>query len=352
MRRFNYSFLEVGMLPAGLVNVVGAISQLKERGGVRKENHPEVFARLEGIAKVQSVKNSNEIEGIVSSEQRIVEIVNQGSAPRGHNEADIAGYCNVLDYIHKEYRQLDIRERDILHMHQQMLSLGPVEGGCYKHADNAITELDARGMWRVRFAPTPAAKTAKAMGQWVLAYADASKNSNIHPLLLAPCCVLDFLCIHPFADGTGRLSRLLSLLLLYKSGFDVVRYISFEAQINRDKAAYYQSLKDSSLGWHEGHNRYFPFIEHFVTTLLCCYRELDKRFAVVGAKKANKQRRIEATVWKSLLPISKAEIAYVLVDVSPSTIEAVLSKMLKAGQIQKVGSARHTKYVKVEQGLP
>jgi Fic family protein len=161
-----------------------------------------------------------------------------------------------------------------------------------------------------------------------------------------PCFILDFLCIHPFADGNGRMSRLLSLLLLYKNGFDAGRYISFEEQINRTKAGYYASLKDSSVGWHEGQNSYFPFVENFVATLLFCYKELDKRFAVLNSKRVTKRQRVEATVLNSLLPISKREICHILPDVSPTTVEAALHAMLKSGAIEKIGTARNTKYLK------
>jgi len=346
MRYFNYSFLEIGMLPAGIVNTVSAIAELREREKERKSSYPDVFTRLESIAKVQSVKGSNEIEGIVTSEQRINEIVNQNSAPLNHNEAEIAGYRDALALIHENFDTLDIRERDILHLHEIMLSYSPVSGGLYKQSDNFIMEIDTFGARRVRFYPTPAEETVKTMEQLILAYTDARSNYNINQLLLIPCFILDFLCIHPFADGNGRMSRLLSLLLLYKNGFDAGKYISFEQQINRTKAGYYETLKESSENWHESKNSYFPFIQNFMTTLLYCYKELDKRFAVVNAKKVTKRERVEATVLNSLLPISKQEICYVLPDVSPTTVEAALATMLKDGLIAKVGSSRNTKYIK------
>jgi Fic family protein len=346
MRFFDYSFLEHGMLPAGLVNVVSAIAELRERENERKEAFEEVFSKLESIAKVQSVKGSNEIEGIVTSEQRIHEIVNQNSAPLNHNEAEIAGYRDALSLIHEDYTHLDIREADILRLHDVMLSYAPVTGGTYKQTDNVIMEVTASGERRIRFEPIPAQETAEAMGQLVLAYMDARSNYNINQLLLIPCFILDFLCIHPFADGNGRMSRLLSLLLLYKNGFDAGRYISFEDQINHDKTGYYAALKDSSAGWHDSKNSYFPFIENFVTTLLFCYKELDKRFAVVNAKKVTKRQRVESTVLNSLLPISKQEVCYILPDVSPTTVEAALAAMVRDGQIEKVGTGRATKYIK------
>jgi len=342
---FDYSFLENGMLPAGLVNTVAAIAELRERENERKENFVEIFSKLESIAKVQSIKGSNEIEGIVTSEQRINEIVNQNSAPLNHNEAEIAGYRDALALIHDNYTILDIHESDILRLHEIMLSYSPVNGGNYKESDNVIMEI-VGGVRRVRFEPTPASETAETMKQLILAYMNARSSYYINQLLLIPCFILDFLCIHPFTDGNGRMSRLLSLLLLYKNGFDAGRYISFEEQINYSKDRYYQALKDSSTGWHERQNSYFPFIENFITTLLYCYKELDKRFAVVNSKKVTKRQRIEATVTNSLLPISKSEICYILPDVSPTTIEAVLAEMIKSGQIQKVGTSRNTKYIK------
>ena len=291
MKRFDYSFLEKGMLPAGFVNVVSAIAELRARENQMKEHYPDVFTKLERIAKVQSVKGSNAIEGIVTSDQRINEIVNQNSAPLNHDEAEIAGYRDALNLIHENHNSLDIRERDILRLHEIMLSYTPVSGGMYKQSDNAIIEVDTAGQRRLRFAPTPASETAAAMEQLVLAFMDARSNYNINQLLLIPCFILDFLCIHPFADGNGRMNRLLSLLLLYKNDFNAGKYISFEEQINKNKWDYYEALRLSSVGWHENTNSYFPFIKNFVTTLLYCYKELNKRFAVVHTKKVNDKNR-------------------------------------------------------------
>jgi Fic family protein len=348
MHRFDYSFLENGMLPVGLVNVVVAISELRAKEAERKGKYCEVFEKLESIAKVQSVKGSNEIEGIVTSEQRINEIVNQNSAPLNHNEAEIAGYRDALDLIHSTQDTLDIRQRDILRLHEMMLTYAAANGGQYKVNDNVIIEVDNSGNRRVRFVPVPADETEEAMEQLILAYMEARDNYNINQLLLIPCFILDFLCIHPFTDGNGRMSRLLSLLLLYKNGFDAGRYISFEEQINRQKSAYYEALRQSSTGWHEGTNNYFSFIGNFITTLLFCYKELDKRFVVVNSTKVTKKQRIEATVLNSLLPISKAEVCYVLPDVSPTTIEAVLAAMVKLGKVEKIGTGKATKYIKAE----
>lgn len=296
MRRFDYSFLNNGLLPANLVNVISNISALKTMAGVRKENYTQIFTELEAVAKVQSIKSSNAIEGIVTSDERIATIVNQNSAPLNHNEAEIAGYRDALNEIHLGYEHIDFRERDILRLHEMMMAFAGYEyGGQYKTDDNVI---------------------------------------------------LDFLCIHPFRDGNGRMSRLLSLLLLYKNGFDAGKYISFEEQINNYKAYYYESLRQSSDSWDTNENSYFPFIENFLSMLYMCYKELDKRFAVVHGKKITKKARVEATVLNSLTPLSKAEICKILPDVSPTTVEAVLGAMVKSGSLKKIGSSRLTRYIK------
>jgi Fic family protein len=346
MRKFDYGFLESGLLPARLLNITNAISALTIVEAERRRLHPDIFTGLEGIARVQSVKGSNEIEGIVTGEERIAEIVKRSSAPLTHDEMEIAGYRDALAAIHEGFETLDIREADILGLHRTMLSYTPEGGGNYKTSDNVIMEVDASGKRKVRFAPTPASETGEAMEQLILAFLAARSNANISALLLIPCFILDFLCVHPFSDGNGRMSRLLSLLLLYKNGFDAGKYISFEEQINSSKTMYYEALRLSSDGWHENSNSYFPFLENFLQTLLMCYKELDTRFAVVQGTRITKTRRIEATVLNSLLPISKKEIAYVLPDVSPTTIEAVLGAMVKSGAIEKIGAARNTKYIK------
>lgn len=347
MRKFDYSFLNNGLLPANLVNLTSGIASLKTMAGVRKEDYAQVFTELEAVAKVQSIKSSNAIEGIVTSDERIAAIVNQNSAPLNHNEAEIAGYRDVLNEIHLGFENIDFRERDILRLHEILMSIAGYEfGGQYKTDDNIILEVDANGNRRVRFRPTPANETKQAMEQLELAYMDAKNNANVNQLLLIPCVILDFLCIHPFRDGNGRMSRLLSLLLLYKNGYDAGKYVSFEEQINNHKAYYYDALKQSSDGWDTNTNTYFPFVENFLSMLYMCYKELDKRFAIVNGKRITKKARIEATVLNSLTPLSKYEICKILPDVSPTTVEAVLGAMVKNGSIKRIGESRAAKYIK------
>ncbi len=348
MRKFDYSFLNNGLLPASLVNLTSNIEALKMMAGVRKEEYAKIFTELETVAKIQSVKSSNAIEGIVTSDERIAEIVKQNSAPQNHTEGEIAGYRDALNTIHLYYDTVDMRQSDILRLHEMMMQTAGYEyGGRYKTNDNYIIEEDKNGNRKIRYKPVPASEVREAMEQLELAYMAARDDANINQLLLIPCVVLDFLCIHPFRDGNGRMSRLLSLLLLYKNGYDAGKYVSFEEQINKYKSYYYESLREASDGWHENQNSYFPFIENFLSTLYMCYKELDKRFAVVNGKKITKTARIESTVLNSLVPISKAEICGVLPDVSPTTVEAVLSKMVKDGQIKKIGKSRMTRYIKM-----
>ena len=347
MRSFGYSFLDNGLLPANLVNLTASIASLKTMASFRKEENTRIFTELEAIAKVQSVKSSNAIEGIVTSDERIAAIVNQNSAPLNHNEAEIAGYRDALNEIHLGYEHINFRQTDILRLHDMLLSIAGYEyGGRYKTDDNVILEIDTSGNRKIRFSPTPAVEVEEAMEQLELAYLDASSDANINQLLLIPCVILDFLCIHPFRDGNGRMSRLLSLLLLYKNGYDVGKYVSFEEQINNQKAYYYEALRQSSSGWHTNENSYFPFIENFLSTLYMCYKELDKHFAVVHGRKITKKARVEATILNSLTPLSKADICKILPDVSPTTVEAVLGAMVKEGSIKRIGAGRASRYIK------
>ena len=316
MHVFDYSFLDTGLLPAEMVTLTSTIAAFNAISNERKEQNKSVYTELEKIARIQSVKGSNAIEGIVTTDVRIKAIVNGNSAPLNHSEREIAGYRDALDEIHTGFELMPISENTILHLHQVMTSAaGYDQSGQYKAEDNLIMEVDMRGRRRVRFEPVSAAQTGEAMEQLILAYMDARDNPRISKLLLIPCVVLDFLCIHPFADGNGRVSRLMTLLLLYKSGYDICRYASFEEQINLSKDYYYES------------------------------QELDKRFATVNGKRISKKERIEQTILGSILPISKAEICQLLPDVSPTTVEAVLGQMTKDGRIAKLGQARATKYV-------
>ena len=346
MHIFDYTFLKDDLLPAQLVSLASNISMLKVMSAVRKQENESAFAKLEETAKIESIKASNAIEGIVTTDQRIRALVG-GSAPLNHTEAEIAGYRDVLNEVHTNFSVHDFRESDIRAFHAQMMRLAnPASDGSYKTDDNVIAERMSDGRRIVRFSPTSAVDTPEEMQQLVLAYAQARDDAAINKLLLIPCVILDFLCVHPFADGNGRLSRLLTLLLLYRNGFDAGKYISFEGVVNTRKAEYYAALKESSEGWSENRPRYFPFMVDFLTTLYVCYSELDKRFASVNAAKATKKSRIESTVLNAFTPLSKADICGILPDVSPTTVEAVLGEMVRGGRVRRLGAGRASKYIR------
>lgn len=347
MKKFDYSFLKKMMVPVTFVQISQMIYSLKMFSEEKKRDYPNLFTSLEKIAIIQSVKSSNAIEGIVSTDKRIEEIVNKSSAPLNHSEMEIAGYRDALDIIHKNHDNMIINEDTILNLHKILLSQTNLNyGGAYKENDNVIRETYSDGTTRVRFTPVSAQDTNEAMKNLILAYQDARDDSGVDQLLLIPCFILDFLCIHPFRDGNGRMSRLLTLLLLYKTNFDISKYISFEEQINKMKSKYYEDLKKSSIGWHENQNDYIPFMENFLYTLYLCYKELDKRFLTLSTKKTSKKQRIEQIVLSAFIPISKKEIQDLLPDVSITTIEAVLSQMLKDGAIYKIGTTKNCKYIK------
>ena len=347
MRRFDYSFLRNIKVPVNFMTFTNAIYTLKNLEEEKKNIYPDIFTALQKIAIVQSVKGSNEIEGIVTTDKRIEEIVNQSSAPRNHNEQEILGYKNALNLIHSDSDKMSLNEDLILNLHKILLEKIEVSyGGSYKTEDNIIRESYKDGTSFVRWVLVSSQDIPKAMKELILAYMEARDDSLIDGLLLIPCVILDFLCIHPFRDGNGRISRLLTLFLLYKSGFDISKYISFEEQINKMKGNYYEALKRSSIGWHDNQNDYIPFIENFLYTLYLCYKELDKRFLTLGTKKVSKKKRIESAIMNSFLPISKKELQALLPDISLTTIEAVLASMLNDGKIKKIGSTKNAKYIK------
>ena len=347
MRRFDYSFLCNIKVPVNFMTFTNAIYTIKNLEEEKKNIYPDIFTALQKIAIVQSVKGSNEIEGIVTTDKRIEEIVNQSSDPRNHNEQEITGYKNALNLIHSDSDKMSLNEDLILNLHKILLEKIEVSyGGSYKTEDNIIRESYKDGTSFVRWVRVSSQDTPKAMKELILAYMEARDDSLIDGLLLIPCVILDFLCIHPFRDGNGRISRLLTLFLLYKSGFDISKYISFEEQINKMKGNYYEALKRSSIGWHDNQNDYIPFIENFLYTLYLCYKELDKRFLTLGTKKVSKKKRIESAIMNSFLPISKKELQALLPDISLTTIEAVLASMLNDGKIKKIGSTKNAKYIK------
>lgn len=343
MRNFDYSFLKSASIPAAMLGKAVSIGSLKERMFALRESRKNDFLELERNAKFLSVKGSNAIEGIFTSDQRLTSLMDRSVEPVGHDEQEIAGYRDALTLIHEHHGDMGFDETTILDLHRILLSHTDRKGGSYKTSDNIIMEIDGSGNRRIHFKPLPARDTPHAMEQMVLAYIDAEQE-GIEPLLLIPCFILDFLSVHPFDDGNGRMSRLLTLLLLYRHGYDVGKYISFEERIDLTKDRYYGVLTASSVKCHDGTNDYVPFMSYYMDTLLMCYCGLDRCFATLQGKKATKKNRIEAVVLDSIIPISKAEILSALPDVSRTTVEACLGRMLREGRIEKIGNNKGARY--------
>lgn len=346
MHKYDYSFLKDG-IPGNIIGLITIIADLRSKEAFRRQQYGETFERLRQKAMVESVKGSNAIEGIVTTEARIKEIVN-GAMPVTHDEMEISGYKDALSFIHTNHVNLDIDEDMILGIHKMIEEqTNHQEAGKYKTFNNYIMEYCADGSRRIRFKPVLAKDVQADMQQLMLAYYDARQDSEISPLLLIPCFVLDFLCIHPFTDGNGRVSRLLTILLLYLSGYDIVKYISYEGQIDKYKESYYEALKVSSDLWHENRNNYVPFIINFLQILYGCFKNLDNAFTEISLKKAKKSERVECVLRNAVVPISKQDIVEKVPDISVKTVELVLRKMMKENKIKKIGTFKNARYIKV-----
>ena len=349
MHKFTYQFLKDKVITSDLFSLSNIITDLRSKAQSRKESNKSLFAKLETIAIRESVEGSNAIEGIFTTEQRIKEIVENNSEPLTHSEEEIAGYHDAIKFVKENYEYLSFDEETIKTIHGMLVArhIGYDKGGKYKTSDNVIAEKYPDGtIKRVIFTPTKAKDVNKVMKDFCLAYQVARDDYEIPALLLIPCVIVDFLSIHPFSDGNGRVSRLLTLLLLYKEGYDIGKYISFENQINKYKGNYYDILERCQNQWHESNNTYYPFIQFTFQILYQCYKEINRRFIVSKGEKEKKNERIEAVVLDSIVPISKADIQELLPDISITTIEATLSKLLKENKIYKIGTYKNAKYLK------
>lgn len=345
MRIYDYSFLK-SSIPGHIIGLTDIIADLRSREEFRKLQYNDAFESLRKKAIVESVKGSNAIEGIVTTDARIKDLL-EGAAPITHDEMEISGYRDALNLIHAAYGELDLTDDTIHLFHRTMEeSANRTEAGRYKRTNNYIMEYGPDGSRSVRFKPVPAKQVQENMDQLLLAYYSARQDSEIPALLLIPCVVLDFLCIHPFLDGNGRVSRLITVLLLYLAGYDIVRYISYEGQINKYKAGYYDALRSSSEAWHDNNNDYVPFIINFLQILYRCYKDLDEAFTNISIKKAKKTERVESILLDAIVPISKQDILDRLPDISVQTVELVLNRLIKEGKIVKIGTYRNARYMR------
>jgi len=345
LKLFDYAKTAPELFKAPVVNLIAAIHENKGKQDLFIEAKPDVLSSLLDIAKIQSTEASNKIEGIVTTEARLKEIVQQKAEPRSRSEKEIAGYRDVLTTIHENYDYITPRANVILQLHRDLYAYSPSSiGGNYKNADNIIQETDAKGNKKVRFQPLPAFETPEAIERLCDTFIEEVNKGEIDPLLLIPMFVLDFLCIHPFNDGNGRMSRLLTLLLLYRSGYIVGKYISIEMLIEKTKDTYYDVLQQSGVGWHESQNDYLPFVEYYLGIVLNAYREFSSRVELLATKGLSKTDRVQAVIENKLGKITKKEIMDRCPDISQTTVEKALSDLVKQGIILKIGGGRYTQY--------
>ncbi|MFV0343373.1 MAG: Fic family protein [Anaerocolumna sp.] len=346
MKEIDYNSIQHMTISMEVMNMVSLLHEHKGKQELYLATQPQTLERLMEIAKIQSVESSNKIEGIFTSDSRLKEIVMKKSEPRNRNEKEIAGYREVLSMIHDSYSYIQLKQNDILTLHKYLYMFTESSyGGHYKISDNYISETDENGKESIRFKPVEAMLTPDYMRELCDKYNDAIHNTNIDSLLIIPCVILDFLCIHPFSDGNGRMSRLLTLLLLYKAGYLVGKYVSIDMVVEKSKETYYEALQDSSMNWHENESTYMPFIRYTLGTLINAYRDFEERFVSVEKKKMSSADRVYSVIEKSLVKLSKSDIMTLCPELSQKTIERALKKLVEEEKIAMIGVGRSTSYI-------
>lgn len=347
MRHFDYRKLSDDLMNYEIMNLVSLIHEYKGKQDLFIEATPDALASMLEVAKIQSTGASNRIEGIYTSDQRLNALVKEKAEPKNRSEKEIAGYREVLGTIHVNYEFITPRANVILQLHRDLYLYNPASsGGRFKNSDNVISETDAAGVTSIRFTPTSAFETPEAVEKLAEAFMEAIAAEKYNPLLLVPMFILDFLCIHPFNDGNGRMSRLLTLLLLYRSGYIVGKYISIEMIIEKTKVSYYEALQESSIRWYEGSNSYYPFVKYMLGVILSAYREFSERVELINDKSLSKPERIRKLFDNSLEKLSKKMILDRFPDISTSTVEVALRELVKENYILKLGAGKNTVYTR------
>lgn len=349
MRTFDYLKLMSLSLPVDLYHIIAQIHEYKGKQELYVENYPDILGKMVEVSKIQSTKYSNAIEGIYTNDARLMELMKKKSEPKNRNEEEIAGYRQILDMIHENYAYIEFNKNDILSLHNRLYSYSHVRNkGKFKTMDNAIVEVDRFGNSKVRFQPVSSFETERYFDEMVTAYEEAVK-AKIPPLILIPVLIHDFLCIHPFDDGNERMSRILTLLLLYKFDYFVGRYVSIEMLIEESKDSYYEELQKSGDQWHTEKNNELPFMKYMLGIILKAYQQCDDRFKLIGEKKLTSPERVFFVIQKSFVPLSKKDIMILCPDISQRTIERALKNLLDNDRILQVGKGRSTKYIKSNQ---
>ena len=345
MKQFLYIENWKKLLTPNIVSLLTSIHEYKGEQNLFIESNADKLTELLEIARVQSTEASNKIEGIITTDERLKKLVMDKTMPKSRSEKEIAGYRDVLNTIHESYEYIPVHSNYFLQLHGDLYKYNSSSlGGKFKVSDNVIAEIDCSGHRRIRFQPIEAWATPEAMNNLCEAYNDALQE-GIDPLLLMPMFILDFLCIHPFDDGNGRMSRLITLLLLYKSGYIVGKYISIEKLIERTKETYYEVLQASSYGWHENENNYEFFVEYYLGIIVAAYREFSTRVQTLIETGMSKPDRIREVIKKHIGKITKGEILEACPDISATTVQRTLTDLVKSNEIIKLSSGRYASYI-------
>ncbi len=350
MRNFDYSKLANRTWDNEILGLVAKIHEYKGRQELFLRQKPVELKRLVEIAKNQSIESSNWIEGIATTSARFKQLMAGRTTPKNRDEGEILGYQGALRLIHENYSEIPIKSNAILQLHAELLkhtSLSYI--GKYKSSPNAIMQFDSNGAATVLFDPLSPFETPEAIETICRSYELQIGNETIDPLILIPCFILDFLCIHPFTDGNGRMSRLLTLLMLYRSGYIVGQYISIEKAIADSKDSYYSALAISDKGWHDEENEPKAFIKYFLGVVLSCYRSFEERVIFVEEKgvRSNSLDIVRRYVDRRLGEFTKREVMVGCPKLGSSSVEAALKKLTAERVIRKIGVGKNTKYITI-----
>ncbi len=346
VRNFNYSKIKDKKWDSDVLGLIAAIYKYQGKQEFYLKQKPEELSKLIEIAKIQSTEASNEIEGIVTTNVRLKKLVRDKTTPRNRNEQEIAGYRDVLSIIHDSFDAIPISKNYILQMHKIMFSHmnNPIAGRT-KNVQNYISTTYPDGHTEVLFTPLAPYETPEALDNICSEYNKVIGNLELEPLIAIPIFIHDFLCIHPFNDGNGRMSRLLTTLLLYRSGFYVGKYISLEALISKNKSAYYDALGESGVNWHEGKEDVLPFVKYLLGIILAGYKAFEDRFSIIEEKTSALEVVRKATLQK-LGRFTKQDIRELCPSLSLSSIEGSLRKLIDEGELKREGVGRSTKYIR------
>lgn len=349
MREFDYSKLKDRTWDNEILSYIAKIHEFKGKQELFLRQKPVELNRLVEIAKIQSTESSNQIEGIVTTNARLKQLCSDKTTPRNINEEEILGYRNALNIVHENYNDIPVRSSYILQLHGEMLKHTAYSyAGSYKTTPNEIDMILENGEKVVLFKPLEPYETPDAVNRLCDEFNQAISEGIVDPLILIPMFILDFLCIHPFNDGNGRMSRLLTLLLLYRSGYVVGQYISIEKAIADTKESYYEVLQQSDYYWYEGTNDPISFIKYMLGIILSCYREFESRIVLASktGKKSNAYDIVKAYAETTIGKFSKQDALISCPSLGSSSVESALKKLVEEGAIIRTGSGRKTMYIK------